>query len=207
MRSRVRKDHVRKHGQDSAQRLLLSARDPENWLPLVAQTEYLGLIVSYGSFELQSLRHRVAKANGRRWAMASILHSKILSVGYKLQFWRSCILSIMTYGLHCCGVTGDGAQEAQRAQMRHIRAIVNNQAHLTGDTHAQIIARLWICFELLLTAKPKQRPYNRTGCGTKNGTHICDNNWTSGRRARIKLMKMLSGRARNVMPLLFQQRH
>ena len=71
----------------SAQRLLLSPRDPELWLPLVTQTEYLGLIVSYGPFELQSLRHRVAKANGRRWAMASILHSRKLSVGYKLQFW------------------------------------------------------------------------------------------------------------------------
>ena len=141
MRSRVRKEHIRKHGQDSAQRLLLSPRDPELWLPLVTQTEYLGLIVSYGPFELQSLRHRVAKANGRRWAMASILHSRKLSVGYKLQFWRSCVLSIMTYGLHCCGLTGDGVQEAQRAQMRHVRAIVNNQAHLTGDTHASIMTR------------------------------------------------------------------
>ena len=141
MRSRVRKDHVRKNGQDSAQRLLLSPRDPETWLPLVTQTEYLGLIVPYGPFELQSLRHRVAKANGRRWAMASMLHSKKLSVGYKLQFWRSCVLSIMTHGLHCCGITGDGAQEAQWAQMRHVRAIVINQAHLTGDTHAHIMTR------------------------------------------------------------------
>ena len=71
--------------------------------------------------------------------MASILHSKKLGIGYKLMFWRSCVLSIMTYGLHCCGLTGDGTQEAHRAQMRHVRAIVNNQAHLTGDTHAQIM--------------------------------------------------------------------
>ena len=73
--------------------------------------------------------------------MASMLHSKKLSVGYKLQFWRSCVLSIMTHGLHCCGITGDGAQEAQWAQMRHVRAIVINQAHLTGDTHAHIMTR------------------------------------------------------------------
>ena len=144
MQSRVRKDHIRKHGQDNAQRLLLSPRDPETWLPLVTQTEYLGLIVSYGHFELQSLRHRVTKANGRRWAMASILHSKKLGIGYKLMFWRSCVLSIMTYGLHCCGLTGDGTQEAHRAQMRHVRAIVNNQAHLTGDTHAQIMQKYQI---------------------------------------------------------------
>ncbi|CAE7208423.1 unnamed protein product [Symbiodinium sp. CCMP2592] len=141
MRTRVYKEYIRKTGKDTPDRLLLSPRDPEQWLPLVPQTEYLGLIISYGAFELQSLRHRVSKANGRRWAMASILHSKKMGVGYKLQFWRSCVLSIMTYGLHCCGLTGDQAQEAQRAQMKHVRAIVNSQAHLTGDTHEQIMQR------------------------------------------------------------------
>ncbi|CAE7239424.1 unnamed protein product [Symbiodinium sp. CCMP2456] len=166
MRSKIHKEHIRKirsadneeDGLDK-QRLLLSPRDPTNWLPLVTQTEYLGLVISYGPFELQSLRHRVAKANNRRWAMASILHSRKLGVAYKLRFWRSCVLSILTYGLHCCGLTGDNVQEAQRAMMRHVRAVVLNQAHLTGDTHEYIRTKYGIpCFaDLLRGAQERDR--------------------------------------------------
>ena len=133
LKSKVQENYIRHHAQD--RRLLLSPKDPAQWLLLVSQTEYLGLIISYNSFELQSMRHRIAKANKRRWAMASILHTRKISVKYKLQLWKSCILSTLTYGLHTCGLTGDHALEAQRHMMRHIRAVVSNQAHLTGDTH------------------------------------------------------------------------
>ena len=85
------------------------------------------------------MRHRLARANNRRWAMASVLHSRKLGIGYKLQIWRSCVLSTLTYGLHCCGLTGDQTLEAQRAMMRHVRVTVSNQAHLTGDTHEYIM--------------------------------------------------------------------
>ena len=137
LKSKVQKNFIRHHAQE--RRLLLSPKDPTRWLPLVSQTEYLGLIISYSSFELQSMRHRIAKANKRRWAMASILHTRKISVKYKLQLWRSCILSTLTYGLHTCGLTGDQLLEAQRHMMRHVRAVVSNQAHLTGDTHEYIM--------------------------------------------------------------------
>ena len=135
--SKVPQHFIRKNAQE--RRLLLSPGDQTTWLPLVRQAEYLGLIVSYGSFELQSLRHRVGKANNRRWALAAILHSRKIGIGHKLQIWRSCVLSTLTYGLHCCGLTGDHTLEAQRTMMRHARAIVSNQAHLTGDTHEYIM--------------------------------------------------------------------
>ena len=76
LRSRVHKEYVRTNTSNQTRRLLLSPRDPEPWIPLVSQTEYLGLIICYGSFETQSLRHRVAKANARRWAMASAACSR-----------------------------------------------------------------------------------------------------------------------------------
>ncbi|CAE7573790.1 unnamed protein product [Symbiodinium sp. CCMP2592] len=142
LRSRVHKEYVRKHDQE--RRLLLSPRDPSAWVALVPQAEYLGLIISYGAFELQSMRHRIAKANKRRWAMASVLHSRRLSVGYKLQVWRSCVLSTLTYGLHCCGLSGDQLQEAQRHMMKHVRAVTNNQAHITGDSHATIMDKFGV---------------------------------------------------------------
>eukprot|EP00439_Symbiodinium_sp_Y106_P046963 s2644_g6.t1 len=173
MKHRVLKHYVRR--TPTGRRLLLMPGDPSQWISLVSQAEYLGLIISYDHFEQQALRHRIQKANGRRWALASILHSPKVSISYKLHFeqqalrhriqkangrrwalasilhspkvsisyklsvWRSCVYSTMMYGLSACGLNGDQARELQRAIMKHVRAIVNNQAHLTGDTHETIV--------------------------------------------------------------------
>eukprot|EP00439_Symbiodinium_sp_Y106_P009036 s3584_g1.t1 len=64
-----------------------------------------------------------------------------VSISYKLSIWRSCVYSTMMYGLSTCGINGDQVRELQRAIMKHVRAIVNNQAHLTGDTHETIVAK------------------------------------------------------------------
>ena len=44
----------------------------------------------------------------------------------------------MMYGMATCGLSGDQIKEIQRAVMKHVWAIVNNQAHITGDSHATI---------------------------------------------------------------------
>ena len=139
LKHRLKKEYIRKH--DEQRRLLLSARNPDSWLTLVLSTEYLGLIISYDSFEQQSLRHRLQKAHGRRWALASVLHSNRLSIQYKLNIWRSCVYTTLRYGLVHCGLNGDQVADMQRAVMKHTRAIVNNQAFLTGDTHETIIQK------------------------------------------------------------------
>ncbi|CAE7559249.1 unnamed protein product, partial [Symbiodinium sp. KB8] len=118
--------------------LLLSPKNPEKWLTLVSHTEYLGAVVSYDQYELQTMRHRIQKANNRRWALAPFLHSRRISIRLKLRIWRSCVLTTLLYGLSSCGISGDAVEEVQRTIMKHVRAIVSNQAHLTGDTHRDI---------------------------------------------------------------------
>ncbi len=137
MKHDLYKDYVRKHNDGRC--LLLLPGDPTQWLPLVSQAEYLRLIISYDQYEQQSMRHRINKAHGRRWALASILHSSRVRISYKLSVWRSCVYSTMMYGMTTCGLSGDQVKELQRAVMKHVRAIVNNQAHITGDSHATIV--------------------------------------------------------------------
>ena len=136
LRHRVKQNFVRKF-QDT-RRLLLSPKNPEKWLTLVSHTEYLGAVVSYDQYELQTMRHRIQKANNRRWALAPFLHSRRISIRLKLRIWRSCVLTTLLYGLSSCGISGDAVEEVQRTIMKHVRAIVSNQAHLTGDTHRDI---------------------------------------------------------------------
>ena len=139
LKHRVKQNFIRKF-KDS-RRLLLSPKNPDHWLTLVSSTEYLGAVVSYDQYELQTMRHRIQKANNRRWALASFLHSRRISISLKLRIWRSCVLTTLMYGMASCGLTGDALLEVQRAIMRHVRAIVSNQAHLTGDTHQAIVTK------------------------------------------------------------------
>ena len=135
-KSKIIKHYVRTDSE--GKRLLLSPGDPRHWIPLVPQAEYLGLIISYDRFEALSTRHRISKAHQRRWALASILHSRTLAKQYKLHIWRSCVQTTLLYGLHCLGLSQKLVKEIQAACMKHIRAIVSDQQHLTGRTHQEI---------------------------------------------------------------------
>ena len=133
LKHRLKKEYIRK--RDDQRRLLLNARNPDSWLTLVLSTEYLGLIISYDSFEQQTLRHRLQKAHGRRWALASVLHSNRLSIPYKLNIWRSCVYTTLRYGLVHCGLNGDQVADMQRAVMKHTRAIYCQQPGFSDGRH------------------------------------------------------------------------
>ena len=165
----ILKHYVRKN--PTGRRLLLMPGDPSQWISLVPQAEHLGLIISYDHLEQQALRHRIQKAHGRRWALASILHSPKVSISYKLSVWQSCVYSTMMYGLSTCGINGDQVRDTQRAIMKHVRA----QAHLTGDTHETIVAK----YNIPQAVDDLQRELlraadNRTGCMMKDGkSNLC----------------------------------
>ena len=97
-KGKTHKHYVRTSGD--GKRLLLSPKCPDRWVPLVPHAECLGLVIAYERFEALSTRHRIQKANQRRWILASVLHSRKLSIKYKLQIWRSCVQSTLLYGLH-----------------------------------------------------------------------------------------------------------
>ena len=127
--------------QGDERRLLLSPGDPSQWISLVDKTEYLGLIISYAAFEKQSVRHRIQKANQRGGPSAAILHTRRMSINYKIRLWRSCVLSTLTYALHCLPLSDSHIRLLQRTMMKHIRALVSDQRFLTGTTHEAIMDR------------------------------------------------------------------
>ena len=153
---RIYKHYARTQGDE--RRLLLSPGDPSQWILLVDKAECLGLIISYSAFEKQSVQHRVHKANQRRWALAAILHTRRMSIHYKLRLWRSCVLSTLTYALHCLTLSEGHVRLLQRTMMKHIRALVSDQAFLTGTTHDEILTRFQIkpMKEVLLQAHARE---------------------------------------------------
>ena len=97
LKHRIKKEYMRK--QADARRLLLSPGEPDRWLSLVDSTEYLGMIISYDGFEQQSTKHRLTRAHNRRWALASVLHSRRLSIPHTQCLAQLCVCFTMLYGL------------------------------------------------------------------------------------------------------------
>ena len=115
------------------------------------------MIISYENFELQAVRHRVSKAHQRRWAMASVLHTRRMSIAYKLRLWSSCVLSTMTYALHCLCLRPSHVREVQKAIMKHVRAIIADQAFITGRTHQDVMDQYGIQSALQMIAHAHSR--------------------------------------------------
>ena len=168
---KIQKLYMRKQG--GSRRLLLSPGDPSTWIPLVDKAEYLGLIISYDRFEWQSVKHRVAKGHQRRWALASILHSRRVSIHYKLRLWRSSVLSTMMYALHCLCLQTQHIKYIQRAIVKHTRAITLDQPFLTGRTHAEIMTKYHIRPALDLL----QKAHAREQSIAQHGDWIVEQHW------------------------------
>ena len=135
-KGKIHKNYVCTSGD--GKRLLVSPKCPDQWVPLVPHAEYLGLVIAFDRFEALSTRHRIQKANQRRWILASALHSRKLSIKYKLQIWRSCVQSTLLYGLHSFCLSPKLARELQATAMTHVRAVVSDLRHLTGHTNQEV---------------------------------------------------------------------
>ena len=159
-KGRIQKHYIRSSGD--GKRLLLSPKNPDQWVPLVTKAEYLGLVIAYERFEALSTRHRIQKANQRRWILASVLHSRKLSIKYKLQIWRSCVQSSLLYGLHSFGLSLKLLQELQITAMKHIRAVIADPRHITGHTDVEVREKHNIDTMLTLLEKAHCRELNNT---------------------------------------------
>ncbi|CAE7040662.1 MCAT [Symbiodinium sp. CCMP2592] len=134
-KGKVHKHYVRTGHE--GKRLLLSPKDPTRWLPLVTQAPYLGLIIAYDRFEALSTRHRISKANQRRWALAPVLHSRRLG---EIQVAGVALLRADDAPLRATCFRPD-AQADARDSVKHIRAVVSDPRHVTGHTHQEVLEK------------------------------------------------------------------
>ena len=67
-------------------------------IPVLDHLEYLGVILSYGSFELQTTRHRIQKAYVNYKALHKVLRtSGSLAAGHGLRIYKACILTSLQH--------------------------------------------------------------------------------------------------------------
>ena len=69
-------------------------------IPIERSSKYLGVIVSYGKYEDETLRRRLQAAQVTRQRLVKILHSsRYLSLPKRLELYTACVRSTSLYGL------------------------------------------------------------------------------------------------------------
>ncbi len=136
--------------RDGPRLILWTGKGTSLQLPIVDSATYLGIKVSYGNYEKQTLQHRLAAAQAQRARLLRVLHHKGLPTKRRLQLWVTCIRSAALYGLHAVGLPQRQLERLTMTFTRHIRAIVGSYAHMHKESSQSLYQRVDLEDPLLL---------------------------------------------------------
>ena len=106
---------------------------------------YLGVVLSFDNFELQTMRHRLHQARQAVGRLSRILFKKRgLSAKHKIRVYLTCIRSTATYGVHVIGVTPKSLQLLSGLEARHLRCLAGIRRADEVITNEELCARLSI---------------------------------------------------------------
>ena len=103
---------------------------------------YLGTVLSFGAFEMQTCRHRIRAAQTQRSRLLRYLHSGQLTLRRRTTLYNACVRSSMFYGLHVVGVTEPVLQKLASTGAKFTRALACSPAHILHETTADLLKRL-----------------------------------------------------------------
>ena len=91
---------------------------------LAQSLTYLGVVLSFDNFELQTMRHRLHQVRHAVSRLSRLLFKKRgLSTKHKLRVYLTCVRSTATYGIHVIGVTPKSLQLLSGLEARHLRCL------------------------------------------------------------------------------------
>ena len=158
MAQKVLKQWARKQHQE--RRLLLCEGDPSQHIPLKSQAQYLGAVISYRSFESQTVQHRLQQGHYRYWALTKILHKRQgLKMKQRLAMWRACVWSSMSYALHDLPMSLTHVKKVRAAVMKCIRAITNTPVRITKVSDVSLLESLNVMSPLEMIQKQCAQAY------------------------------------------------
>ncbi|CAL1139392.1 unnamed protein product [Cladocopium goreaui] len=104
-------------------------------LPLRSKGSYLGVCISYHAFELQTWNHRkqaswLAFARLRAW-----LRSRQLTRAHRMYLWKTCVFTVLTYGLLATNVTIPVLLDFQGTVYKMVRTVLQDHSYITHTTH------------------------------------------------------------------------
>ena len=100
-------------------------------IPIVPRYTYLGVVLSFEHFELDTMRHRLSQASAHHGRLRRMIHAyKSLTAKQRFELWRTCIQSAQLYGLEAVGVNASGLRLLHIQTIKHLRGIFRTPRHL-----------------------------------------------------------------------------
>eukprot|EP00438_Fugacium_kawagutii_P010194 Skav234226 [mRNA] locus=scaffold1464:222296:226312:+ [translate_table: standard] len=133
-------------------------------IPVVSKTRYLGVQISYGLIEEQTVMYRLEQATANFHRIRRWLRCRTIKRETRLAIWRSCVWSSMVYGIFAVGFQQKHIHLLQQTAFRHIRYALLDHSYRTHRTHQEVLASVnW----------PTPLELLRRQCQTILRTHAC----------------------------------
>ncbi len=139
------------------------ANEKTFWVRLVKQHCYLGIILSYQNFELQTIQHRIRCATKLSFVLQKWLTCREgLSLKHRMQVWIQCVYTCVIHGLFQVGPTEQLLHALDVFCMKQLRRIARDPVHLTHLSHLQFLAAYHLPDPLSLLKKRCQNTRQQT---------------------------------------------
>ena len=113
-------------------------------VPRATSMVYLGVVASYGRFEVATYRHRLKAAVHNKQRLQRVLHCKRLTVKYRVRLYVACVRSTLMYGLHAVGYSSEVLRRLDSYDARALRGIANAPVHLTRENNVSLRKRFQV---------------------------------------------------------------
>ena len=108
------------------------------YIPVEAQMQYLGAVLSYTAFEQHTADLRIRQANQNFAQLRKVLRtSGGLSKARRLSIYRMCVWTALLYGITSVGVTASVCRTLQSTAAMHLRKIL--RIHTKGHSNEAVL--------------------------------------------------------------------
>ena len=112
-------------------------------IPIKSTHVYLGIVLTYGMYEEETMKHRLRLAAVHKHRLSRILQGRGgLTRPQRLRLWRVAIATSMMYATHVVGLTQASFRSLHVMMVRHLRAIMQSPRHLTQEADLDFLVRI-----------------------------------------------------------------
>lgn len=122
-------------------------------IPLRTTSKYLGTELSYGQFETQTWKLRLKAGRSAFVRLRCWFKNKQLGLQHRLYLWRTCVHTILMYGLCATHVNPKILHEYQTTVYMMMRTIIQDHSYCTHRTHQQVFTAHGLELPLQLFAR------------------------------------------------------
>ena len=111
---------------------------------IVTKHVYLGVVISFRKFEMDTIKHRLDIAKGQFARLKPILRCQAVPLKLRLHLWRACLPATLLHGIVATGYPEVGAKLVTTLMVQQIRHIAKSHSMWTHETNRDIMHRLGI---------------------------------------------------------------